>query len=129
MNWFRRDGSGHSEQQPHDGPAQPSYVQREISQSARLATTPMPYDVESTHEPVIVTASGAQSLTHDGPDPGQVLNEILEELGRQASRSGCDGVWSIQHSMSVDAGVIFITAIGTGSRPLTNLDGPPPRSG
>jgi hypothetical protein len=123
MSWFRHDESDRAE----GAPAGPSYVQRKIDQSARLATTPMPYDVESTHEPVIVCASGAQSLTNDGPDPGQVLVEVLEELGRQASRLGCDGVWSIQHTLAVDAETIFITAIGTGSRPTIDLDKPPPR--
>lgn len=126
MSWFRRDDSG-----PTDGAAmQPSYVQhREISQSARLATTPMPYDVESTHEPVIVCASAAQSLVSEGPDPGQVLIEVLEELGRQASRLGCDGVWSIQHTLAVDGGTMFVTAIGTGSRPTMDLDKPHPQGG
>jgi hypothetical protein len=123
MSWFRRDNSG-----PTDGaPMPPSYVQRDVSQSARLATTPMPYDVESTHEPVIVYASAAQSLTNDGPDMGQVLVEVLQELGRQASRLGCDGVWSIQHTLAVDGGTMFMTAIGTGSRPTGDLDKPPPQ--
>jgi hypothetical protein len=88
----------------------------------------MPYDVESTHERVIVHATAAETVRAEGPTPGDVLNEVLQELGRQASHRGCDAVWSIQHTMAADAGVLFISAIGTGSRPIVDLDRPSPGS-
>lgn len=147
MNWFAKRGDpspdGHRPAGPvppapspaEDGPdvaAHSSYAQHDVDQCAGLSTTPMPYDVESTHEPVIVHATAAVSLTLEGPTPGPnpsaVLAEVLEDLGRQASARGCVRVWSIQHTMTVDAGVLFISAIGTGSRPITNLDEAPPGS-
>jgi hypothetical protein len=109
-------------------PGHSSYCEYEVDQYARLSTTPMPYDVESTHEPVIVLATAVEPLRQGGPTPGAVLSEVLQELGQQASRRGCDGVWSIQHTMTVDAGVLFVSAMGTGSRPVTNLDEASPGS-
>lgn len=153
MSWLRRGadpaGEGHQPTGPTDPsptragghspgghlvggqpevPAHSSYTEHDVDQYARLSTTPMPYDVESTHEPVIVHATAVEPLRQDGPTPGAVLNEVLQELGQQASRRGCDGVWSIQHTMTVDAGVLYLSAIGTGSRPVTNLDEASPGS-
>lgn len=133
MSWRRRDDSGKSAHEPRPHPAAgntvvptpASHEQREIGQSARLATTPMPFDVASTHESVIVCASASRSFVVGESDPGGLLVWVLEELGRQASLRGCDGVYAIQHTLAVDHGVMHITAIGTGSRPLTDMDGPP----
>jgi hypothetical protein len=136
MSWRRRGDSGKPAQKapgptpyPAAGyavaPAPSSHEQREIGQSAKLATTPMPFDVESTHESVIVCASASKSFAVGESDPGGLLVWVLEELGRQASQRGCDGVYGIQHTLAVDHGIMHITAIGTGSRPLTDMDGPP----
>jgi hypothetical protein len=82
----------------------------------------MPYDVEASHDPVIVCASAAQSDVHKMQT---MLSEVLENLGREASKGGCVAVYGIQHTLAVHAGTIYITAIGTGARPRVNMDGPP----
>jgi len=99
-----------------------SYVPRGIAQYATLVTTPMPYDVEASHDPVIVCASGAEGDVHKMQT---LLSEVLENLGREASKGGCVAVYGIQHTLAVHAGTIYITAIGTGARPRGDLDGPP----
>lgn len=96
-----------------------------LAESALLATTPMPYDVAADHEPVIVFAAGYRPLADLGADPGRLLATVLENIAREASERGCDAVYSIQHTLAVDNGWIYITATGTGSRPITNMDGPP----
>jgi hypothetical protein len=82
----------------------------------------MPYDVEASHDPVIVCASGAEGSVYKMQS---LLSEVLENLGREASRGGCVAVYGIQHTLAVHAGTIYITAIGTGARPRGDLDGPP----
>ena len=142
MTWFSKDrdpaaDARKSAERPADparrdgdnrDAAHTTYSAHEVDQYTQLSTTPMPYDVESTHERVIVHATAAETVRADGPTPGDVLNEVLQELGRQASHRGCDAVWSIQHTMAVDAGVLYISAIGTGSRPIVDLDRPSPGS-
>jgi hypothetical protein len=103
-------------------PESPSHVRRGIAQYATLVTTPMPYDVEASHDPVIVCASGAES---DVYKMQSLLSEVLENLGREASARGCVAVYGIQHTLAVQAGTIYITAIGTGARPRVDMDGPP----
>jgi hypothetical protein len=103
-------------------PEPPAHVRRGIAQYATLVTTPMPYDVEASHDPVIVCASAAQSDVHKMQT---MLSEVLENLGREASKGGCVAVYGIQHTLAVHAGIIYITAIGTGARPRVNMDGPP----
>lgn len=100
----------------------PAHVRGGVAQYATLVTTPMPYDVEASHDPVIVCASGAES---DVYKMQSLLSEVLENLGREASRGGCVAVYGIQHTLAVDAGTIYITAIGTGARPRVNMDGLP----
>jgi hypothetical protein len=152
MGWFKREpaAEGHQPAGPTHGPARgdafsagqasqsaspaplpapsPSPSSFEVAQYARLATTPMPFDVESTHEAVIVGAVAFDVLRQDGPNPAVVLAQALEDLGQEASKRGCDGVWAVQHTMSVDRGVVFVSVIGTGSRPIVDLDQPPPGS-
>jgi hypothetical protein len=82
----------------------------------------MPYDVEASHDPVIVCASRAES---DVLKMQTLLSEVLENLGREASARGCVAVYGIQHTLAVHAGTIYITAIGTGARPRVDMDGPP----
>jgi hypothetical protein len=103
-------------------PEPPADVRRGIAQYATLVTTPMPYDVEASHDPVIVCASGAES---DVYKMQSMLSEVLENLGREASARGCVAVYGIQHTLAVHAGTIYITAIGTGARPRGDMDGPP----
>ena len=144
MSWFKRESAaeGHEPAGPTHGSARgdafsagqasqsasPSPSSFEVAQYARLATTQMPFDVESTHEAVIVGAVAFDVLRQDGPNPAVVLAQALEDLGQEASKRGCDGVWAVQHTMSVDRGVVFVSAIGTGSRPIVDLDQPPPGS-
>lgn len=119
---------------PPAPPAAPAYpaqhpragaARHNLAESALLATTPMPYDVAADHEPVIVFAAGYRPLADLGGDPGRLLATVLENIAREASERGCDAVYSIQHTLAVDNGWIYITATGTGSRPITNMDGPP----
>ena len=119
--------AGPPPQQPDPASSGSSYpspapqVRHDFAQAARLATTPMPYDIAATHEPVIVYVSGT---AHVG-DPSALLTSVFDELAREASRRGCDGVYGVHHTFAVDAGVMYITAAGTGSRPITNMDEPP----
>ena len=100
-------------------------IRHKLAEAARLATIPMPFDVAADHEPLIVYAGGFQPVAELNGDPGQLLTVVLEELGRGASQAGCDAVYSVHHTLAVDNGVMYITAMGTGSRPITNLDSPP----
>lgn len=116
--------AGPPPQQPDpgsSGSAHPTPVRHDFAQSARLATTPMPYDIAATHEPVIVYVSG----TADVGDPSALLTDVFDLLAREASARGCDRVYGVHHTFAVDAGVMYITAAGTGSRPITDMDGPP----
>jgi hypothetical protein len=97
------------------------HVRHDFAQAARLATTPMPYDIAATHEPVIVYATGTANVG----DPSALLTSVFDELAREASRRGCARVHGVHHTFAVDAGVMYVTAAGTGARPITNMDGPP----
>jgi hypothetical protein len=96
-----------------------------VHEAVRIVTTPMPYDVAADHEGIPVIAAGHAPIADIDQDPSHLLAIVLEELGRGASERGCDGLYGVHHTMSVDNGVMYITAMGTGSRPTPNLDGPP----
>jgi hypothetical protein len=95
----------------------------DVDEAARLSTVPMPYDVAADHHGVFVFATQQGHVDHD---PAELMRNVFEALSRAASQRGCDGVYGIQHTVSVDNGAVYITAIGTGSRPIVDLDQAPP---
>jgi hypothetical protein len=99
-----------------------------VHEAVRIVTTPMPFDVATDHEGIPVFAAGHAPLADPevNHDLGYLLAVVLEELGRAASEGGCDGVYGVHHTLAIHDGVAYITAMGTGSRPILNLDGPPP---
>ncbi|GAB3448909.1 hypothetical protein [Actinophytocola sediminis] len=105
------------------GPAQEPvpHTRHDFAQAARLATTPTPYDIAASHEPVFVYVTGT---AHVG-DPSALLTTIFDELAREASRRGCDRVHGVQHTFTVHDGVMYATAAATGLRPIIDMDGPP----
>jgi hypothetical protein len=115
---------------PTPGSAPPGHVRHDLAESVRIVTTPMPYDVAADHEGIPVMAAGHAPLADINQDPSYLLTIVLEELGRVASERGCDGLYSVHHTMAIDTnGTMYISAMGTGSRPTVNMDGPPPMGG
>ncbi len=94
-----------------------------VDEAAKLSTVPMPYEVAADHHGVFVFATQQGHVDHD---PAELMRNVFEALSRAASQRGCDGVYGIQHTVSVDNGAVYITAIGTGSRPIVDLDQAPP---
>jgi hypothetical protein len=112
---------------PAQPPAPPVPARHTVHESVRIVTTPMPDDVAADHEGIPVIASAKAPLADINNDPSYLLTIALEHLGRAASESGCDGLYAVHHTLAVDNGVMYICAMGTGSRPTPNLDGPPQR--
>jgi hypothetical protein len=111
---------------PPAGPPAHALACHTVHEAVRIVTTPMPYDIAADHEGIPVIAAGHAPIADIHHDPNYLLAIVLEELGRGASERGCDGLYGVHHTMAVDNGTIYITAMGTGSRPTPNLDGPPP---
>jgi hypothetical protein len=107
---------------PAPAPTPPRHT---LAESVRIVTTAMPYDVAADHDGIVVIAAAHGPLDDIKHDPSYLLAIVLEELGRIASERGCDGLYAVHHTMAVDAGVMYISAMGTGSRPTLDLDGPP----
>lgn len=106
---------------PVAGGDDPVRSSHELAESAPLCTTPMPFDVAADHEPVIVYVSEM--------GPIEAFHEIqagaMEALTREASRRGCDAVYGVQQSMAATGSTLLITVMGTGARPVVDLDQPP----
>lgn len=92
----------------------------ELAESAPLHTVPMPYDVAADHEAIIVY------VTEQGPidEFPEIQHSIMERLTQEASQRGCDAVYGVQQSMAATGSTVLITMMGTGARPLTDLDRP-----
>lgn len=97
------------------------HTRHDFAQAAPLATTPTPYDVAASHEPVFVYATATANVG----DPSALLTAVFDELAREASRRGCDRVYGVQHTFAVNDGVMYATAAATGLRPIIDMDGPP----
>ncbi|KAA2247176.1 hypothetical protein F0L68_40375 [Solihabitans fulvus] len=97
----------------------------ELVEAAPLYTVAMPYDVAADHEAIMVF------VTEIGPATAltDMVANCLRRLAQEASRRGCDAVYGVQQSMAADAGQIFLSLLGTGARPIHDLDRPPPLPG
>lgn len=102
--------------------SKPSVVvpSRDLAESAPLYTLPMPYDVAADHESIIVY------VTESGPiqNFASIEASCLERLAAEASQRGCDAVYGVQQSMTAAEGCVLIALLGTGSRPIPDLDSP-----
>lgn len=103
------------------GSSGPFTGSRDLAEAAPLYTLPMPYDVAADHESIIVF------VTESGPiaDFAGIQASCLERLAREASRRGCDAVYGVQQSMAASGDLVLISLLGTGSRPIPDLDQPP----
>lgn len=92
----------------------------DLTESAPLYTLPMPYDVAADHEAIIVF------VTESGPiaEFTSIQASCLERLSKEASRRSCDAVYGIHQSMAVTGDLILISLLGTGARPISDLDRP-----
>lgn len=97
------------------------YSHHDFAQAAPLATTPTPYDIAASHEPVFVYATATATLG----DPSALLTAIFDQLAREASSRGCDRVYGVHHTFTINDGVMYATAAATGFRPIVDMDAPP----
>lgn len=119
---------GHHHSDEHVARAQPTAPggsstvrpSHDLDEAAPLYTLPMPYDVAADHESVIVY------VTESGPvtEFADIQTSCLERLAREASRRGCYAVYGLQQSMAATDGTVLISLLGTGSRPVPDLDRP-----
>jgi hypothetical protein len=61
---------------------------------------------------VLATRSGPAERHTD------LLAGALHDLAAEASRRGCLAVHGVVQSTAVDAGVIYVSLLGTGARPI-----------
>lgn len=95
-------------------------TRHDLDESAPLYTLPMPYDVAADHESIIVF------VTESGPiaEFSDIQASCLERLAKEASRRACDAVYGIQQSMAATGSTVLISLLGTGARPIADLDRP-----
>jgi hypothetical protein len=92
----------------------------DLDESAPLYTLPMPYDVAADHESIMVFVTESGPIT----EFSDIQASCLERLAKEASRRACDAVYGIQQSIAATDGLILISLLGTGARPMPDLDRP-----
>jgi hypothetical protein len=99
----------------------PGSVSHDVAEAVPLYTSPIPFEVTIDHQTMIVyvTQTGYVSEFE------KMQLQCLENLAREASRRGCDAVYSVRQSMTATGNWLLMSFMGTGAQPSANPDRAP----